>query len=241
VVESCIYGVDVNDLAVELAKLSLWILSMDGGMPLSFLNPHLRRGNSLIGARLADIGRFPRVGRSRSVQLQPSFFGENAAFKEAVATAIDRYASIEQKDSTSLNAIEEKKSLLAEAEQDLAPYKSICSFHTHVFFDRQIDDVQYQAVLDGSSDPSLVIDKHGSDYFHWELEFPGICLSKGGFTCIVCNPPYDTFTENAYFAAARGAGTGNLFSHFIASQIPLNAQDGSIGFVVPLSLACGST
>ena len=59
VVENCIYGVDLNPLAVELAKLSLWILSMAKDAPLSFLNHHLKQGNSLIGARIDDIGNYP--------------------------------------------------------------------------------------------------------------------------------------------------------------------------------------
>ncbi len=50
VVERCLYGVDVNPEAVELAKLSLWIESLARGKPFTFLNAHLRCGNSLIGA-----------------------------------------------------------------------------------------------------------------------------------------------------------------------------------------------
>ncbi|MEI8132005.1 MAG: DNA methyltransferase, partial [Leptolinea sp.] len=59
VVENCIYGVDINPLAVELAKLSLWILSMAKDQPLSFMNHHLKCGNSLVGARLEEIGNYP--------------------------------------------------------------------------------------------------------------------------------------------------------------------------------------
>ena len=53
VVEACIYGVDLNPLAVELAKLSLWLTTIATDQPLNFLDHHLRCGNSLIGARLA--------------------------------------------------------------------------------------------------------------------------------------------------------------------------------------------
>ncbi len=53
VVQSCIYGVDLNPLAVELAKLSLWLSTVAKDRPLSFLDHHLRTGNALIGARLA--------------------------------------------------------------------------------------------------------------------------------------------------------------------------------------------
>src|SRR3989304_4948877 len=55
VVESCIYGVDLNPLAVELAKLTLWLTTMAKSKPLSFLNHHLRVGNSLIGARVSEL------------------------------------------------------------------------------------------------------------------------------------------------------------------------------------------
>lgn len=50
VVARCIYGVDLNPLAAELAKVSLWLESMEAGRPLSFLDSHLKVGNSLLGA-----------------------------------------------------------------------------------------------------------------------------------------------------------------------------------------------
>jgi hypothetical protein len=53
VVRRCIYGVDVNPLAVELCKVSLWMESIDPGLPLTFLESHIRCGNSLIGATRA--------------------------------------------------------------------------------------------------------------------------------------------------------------------------------------------
>jgi hypothetical protein len=65
VVERCLYGVDLNPLAVELAKLSLWIWSAQRDRPLCFLDHHLRCGNSLIGARLADLGQPPVMSKAR--------------------------------------------------------------------------------------------------------------------------------------------------------------------------------
>jgi hypothetical protein len=55
VAQSCVYGVDINPLAVELAKLSIWLGTAAGDRPLSFLDHHLRTGNSLVGTRLADL------------------------------------------------------------------------------------------------------------------------------------------------------------------------------------------
>ncbi len=56
VLKRCVYGVDRNRLAVELAKLSLWLHSFTVGAPLSFLDHHLRQGDSLFGAWVADTG-----------------------------------------------------------------------------------------------------------------------------------------------------------------------------------------
>jgi hypothetical protein len=54
VAERCLYGVDLNPLAVELAKVSLWLETLSRGRPLSFLDAHLRCGNSLLSAPLRD-------------------------------------------------------------------------------------------------------------------------------------------------------------------------------------------
>jgi len=49
VVRRCIYGVDMNPLAVEICKVSLWMESIEPGLPLTFLESHIRCGNALIG------------------------------------------------------------------------------------------------------------------------------------------------------------------------------------------------
>ncbi len=71
VVESCIYGVDLNPLAVELAKLTLWLSTMAKTKPLSFLNHHLKAGNSLIGAKVADLDEIPKAKgkKAKSIDL----------------------------------------------------------------------------------------------------------------------------------------------------------------------------
>ncbi|MFI6434135.1 Eco57I restriction-modification methylase domain-containing protein [Streptomyces sp. NPDC050759] len=50
VISRCVYGVDLNPMAVELAKVSLWIESLEPGKPLSFLDSHIKYGNGLVGA-----------------------------------------------------------------------------------------------------------------------------------------------------------------------------------------------
>ncbi|MGV9844514.1 Eco57I restriction-modification methylase domain-containing protein [Streptomyces fungicidicus] len=50
VIARCVYGVDLNPMAVELAKVSLWLEALEPGKPLGFLDAHVRHGNGLIGA-----------------------------------------------------------------------------------------------------------------------------------------------------------------------------------------------
>ncbi|WP_405668988.1 Eco57I restriction-modification methylase domain-containing protein [Streptomyces sp. NBC_00055] len=50
VVARCIYGVDLNPMAVELAKVSLWLEALEPGKPLGFLDAHIKHGNALLGA-----------------------------------------------------------------------------------------------------------------------------------------------------------------------------------------------
>ena len=65
VLKRCIYGVDKNPLAVELAKVSLWLHSFTVGAPLSFLDHHLRCGDSLLGLRVTEaVDELNRDGRT---------------------------------------------------------------------------------------------------------------------------------------------------------------------------------
>ncbi len=59
VAEQCLYGVDVNPMAVELAKLALWLETVAIDAPLAFLDHHLQTGDSLIGARIDGLDSLP--------------------------------------------------------------------------------------------------------------------------------------------------------------------------------------
>ncbi len=59
IVERCIYGVDINPLAVELARVSLWIATLDPGLPFSFLDHKIKVGNSLVGCWLDGVEDYP--------------------------------------------------------------------------------------------------------------------------------------------------------------------------------------
>ncbi|WP_437633490.1 Eco57I restriction-modification methylase domain-containing protein [Sorangium sp. So ce854] len=65
VAERCLYGVDLDPLAVDLARLSLWLVVGQADLPLSFLDGRLRCGDSLVGASRAEVGAFPAGALSR--------------------------------------------------------------------------------------------------------------------------------------------------------------------------------
>ena len=55
IMKRCIFGVDINPLAVELARVSLWLDSFAIGVPLTYLNHHIKAGDSTIGSWRKDI------------------------------------------------------------------------------------------------------------------------------------------------------------------------------------------
>ncbi|MEZ5283764.1 MAG: N-6 DNA methylase [Vicinamibacterales bacterium] len=87
VAEHCLYGVDLNPTAVQLARLSLWLATLAADRPLTFLDHRLAVGDSLIGARLTDLPHPPRSpGREAPDARQASLFDEAAL--EALARQV---------------------------------------------------------------------------------------------------------------------------------------------------------
>ena len=88
VMKRCVYGVDINPLAVELAKLSLWLDSFTIGTPLTFLDHHIKCGDSLLGLRLDD------VQSSTLQKTLDSWTGTLLANSESIAEAINASADL---------------------------------------------------------------------------------------------------------------------------------------------------
>jgi Alw26I/Eco31I/Esp3I family type II restriction m6 adenine DNA methyltransferase len=218
VVEACIYGVDLNPLAVELAKLSLWLTTIASDSPLNFLDHHLRCGNSLIGARLDQLGSLPqKKGRRTGRPLQQILIA-GSSFKQAVTEAISQIHEIETGVSSDVAQVKEKeKRWEAEVLPRLAPYKKIADLWTNTFFDKPLSEEEYLAsaqeilaaakVGENQMQESAVlyhIKEMEKPYFHWELEFPEVFFSEdgshkenAGFDAVVTNPPYDILKRSA--------------------------------------------
>ena len=115
VLKRCIYGVDKNPLTVELAKVSLWLHSFTVGAPLSFLDHHLRCGDSLIGLRVHDATEeMKRLGKMYS----PSAI-------QAAENATGGMQRIEEMSDADISEVEASASLFHEVEKTTAELRTL--------------------------------------------------------------------------------------------------------------------
>ncbi len=210
VVESCVYGVDLNPMAVELAKLSLWLHTVAKGEPLSFLDHHIRCGNSLIGAKIENLSNLPELRRTRrstnqsQIEIQMAF-----PFADRVATAIGHYLLIEETESRTADQIHAKEHQLDIAQQMLRFHKGVANLWTSLYFGNDVSRSTYHQALNAlrSQDTdalenllsyqqaqAIATEKR---FFHWEIEFPEVFRDRHGrekdnpgFDAVVGNPPY---------------------------------------------------
>ncbi|RKU17102.1 hypothetical protein C6500_16100 [Candidatus Poribacteria bacterium] len=210
VVESCVYGVDLNPMAVELAKLSLWLHTVAKGEPLSFLDHHIRCGNSLIGAKIENLSNLPELRRSRrnTSETQTEILME-FPFTDKVARAIGHYLLIEEMESRTADQIHAMEHQLDIAQQMLRFHKGVANLWTSVYFGNDVSRATYHQALNAlrSQDTDALenllsyrrAQGIGTEkkFFHWEIEFPEVFRDKHGrekdnpgFDAVVGNPPY---------------------------------------------------
>ncbi len=219
VVESCVYGVDSNPMAVELAKLSLWLHTVAKGEPLSFLDHHIRCGNSLIGAKIENLPNLPELRRNRRNSISiPMKSGTSQSqtemqmefpFTDRVATAIGHYLLIEEMESRTADQIHAKEHQLDIAQKMLRFHKGVANLWTSVYFGNDVSQSDYHQALNAlhSRDTNALENlpfycraqgiATEKKFFHWEIEFPEVFRDKHGrekdnpgFDAVIGNPPY---------------------------------------------------
>jgi hypothetical protein len=198
----CIFGVDLNPFAVELARLSLWMDSFIFGTPLSFIEHHVQHGNSLMGASVQDFIQYNAV----EVR-QNDFFVENlsARFDELrkVMQELDAMrdttaAEVEQSKALWKNSIAPKLNLLSRA------LSFICTRRAMLAEGKRGDCEELSKTPDligqlfsesrTSSAALKQIESYAAQYhfFHYEVAFPeAFAGERKGFDIIVGNPPWD--------------------------------------------------
>lgn len=217
VASACIYAVDINPLAVELAKLSMWLITLAKGKPLSFLDHHLRVGNSLVGASIFDISddlqaEQRRVKRRKAAERaaaagQMMMFSD-ADFTEGVRFAVEQMTAIETTIPDTVSDVKRQEQLYADLTKRLSGWKRAADVWAARSFGLDLTAEQWQAVqtfsTNGAVPPAIqkildeaqrIADEH--KFFHWELAFPEIFFNADGtpkdapgFDAVIGNPPY---------------------------------------------------
>jgi type I restriction-modification system DNA methylase subunit len=249
VMKRCIYGVDLNEMAVELAKLSLWLRSFTVGAPLSFLDHHLKAGNSLIGTAVdtvVDEIQADLFGNVRDEILRGTRFLQDAAFNTD-ATLTDVKASAEA---------------FRTYQDTMRPYKRLLDLWTAQHFGvENTKDLVFQsarevimayqdgeeASLKAEHDAVARTDQLRKEnrLFHWELEFPEVFYEldppgdrdNPGFDAVIGNPPYGyrvTGDIDDYLEEVFGkAESENVAEYFVEKCFGILKQSSDWGMIIP--------
>ena len=254
VLQSCIYGVDLNPMAVELTKVSLWINAMVKDKPLNFLDHHIKRGNSLIGATPELIaqgvpdGAFDLVtGDDKKV----AKYFKDINKKQRMGTTLDKWGEKAQPDYIEefarlanmeedsargvvdkcrayhrLNDTEELRKLrLAADAWTAAFFAPLNEMHSLVPTSGEVKRLGSQALLD---DPMAKLVKEIADrykFFHWFLEFPEV-FAAGGFDVILGNPPWERIKlQEKEFFAAKDSKVANATTAAARKKLILNLKE----------------
>ena len=243
VLKRCIYGVDLNEMAVELAKLSLWLDSFTLGAPLSFLDHHLKYGNSLIG--VLDIATVIPVSQ---------IFSE---YQKALSFMI------QVSELTDATISEAKKSydLYSQGQKAIGPIRRRFNVATAKYFMdigtslKRVE--QLAATLDFDKEPyAEIVEKckgalqiaEEKKFFHWRLEFPEVFYTEKsekenpGFDCVIGNPPYGLLSKEAYFKQSLSFinPSWDIYVAFFERGISVVKKDRLVSYIVPVSWETGA-
>jgi len=204
IVERCLFGVDLNPTAVQLAQVALWIESLAGDRPLSFFAHHIRCGNSLLGTWLDRLRKPLFADEDGEQDNQLEMFAHD--IDQQIAAALDERLLIDaelppdvRKDTP--QEYEYKSDRLQKAEGDVAQAKLFFCLRNAAAFLPAVKKVWWTLLR--TPDLRKYAEKQpwwsdfervcaAQKFFHWELEFPEVFRGeKKGFDCVLGNPPWD--------------------------------------------------
>jgi hypothetical protein len=260
VAQRCLYGVDKNPLATDLARLSLWLATLARDHEFTFLDHALKSGDSLVGLTQAQIAA---AHWDTSKPGLPLF---RQLVKERVAEAMKGRAEIQGAPDDTARVIQEQRHRSLEArlrEVRLMGDAVIAAFFTEDKPKaRETKRAEVESWLGGSP---VAWDKlaamaatlrqgvHPLPAFHWEVEFPEVfARENGGFDSIVGNPPFagmvttSKSNKKGYIDWLQtlhefAHGNADLVSHFFRRAFSLLRQDGVFGLLATNTIRQGDT
>ncbi|MDC1207995.1 hypothetical protein N8005_01525 [Litorivicinus sp.] len=244
VAERCLYGVDINPLAVELAKLSIWLMTLSKGKPFGFLDHNLRSGDSLLGVTELNQLLYLDMEYSEDEQSQKPLFAQdiNQNLEEAIMLRsqlrscpirdirdVEVMAHLDRQARAKLELCE----LVADAlvgETLKAGARKADTTVLAIEVDRCFGGAEeYREIIGKKAKEGLAAGlpegKRDRRPFHWCLEFPEVFFSPNpGFNVFIGNPP---FLGGKKISSAYGT----LYEKYL-KKVNLNRQKGAINYVV---------
>lgn len=236
VIEHCLYGVDINPMAVEMAKLSLWLVSMDPHRPFTFLDDRLVTGDSLLGItsldRLEYMHMDPKKGRA--IHTEDTLFDLTAGVRDLVAAVAEARKKLADIDGSTLKGLARKRSVLTEVEQktsrarlfaDLCVGAALANAKrgdrglrdgslAAADYARRIEPTETEARQKAKEwlETDRPDDGFRREPLHWPLVFPEV-IENGGFDAVIGNPP---FLGGKKISGAAGSAYRDYLVHGIA-------------------------
>lgn len=271
VADRCIYGVDINPMAVEMAKLSLWLITLQRDRPFTFLDHALKCGDSLLGvSHFEQLHNFSLRPGTRQITFA------TADLAKSVDEASTKRRLLEGLPSNDHTQIEAKNRLHAEAEAATAKVKALADCLISLEL-RGLDGDAYEDQRTAEAEKVQLLMKRdanaslnsqtptinqlfahareqlrGRRPFHWSVEFPEV-FARGGFDAFVGNPPYmggkkisgrlgNEYRNYIVAHIAQGTrGVADLCVFFFLRILELSRCGGCGGLVVTSSLIEGDT
>jgi N-6 DNA Methylase/Eco57I restriction-modification methylase len=244
VAQRCLYGVDINPMAVQLGRLSLWLATLAADRPLTFLDHRLRAGNSLVGASLEDLARQPPGARRRAGRwTKPLPLFDDQERDQDLRRAVDTRNAIAVEPGNTLAEVRAKERALAgltSGNTSLARWKEACDLWCAWWFwpaDGLSRRPPFGPLLDALLERGFLPDhiaRPGLEearqtasrerFFHWTFEFPEVFSTSGGdtgtgFDAIVGNPPWEMLRGDPGSGQAAGAASSALIDFARGSGI----------------------
>jgi len=215
IAEHCLYGADINPLAVEMAKLSLWLITMDRERPFGFLDDRLVCGDSLLGLALMDQLEYLHPDPVAGRKLNADTLDFAAAWRRRLQEAADLRRRITAAPVVSIRDVEHKVRMLAEADKISGTLTVVANVVTAAGLTaaklkgKQRDAefaklaLQVTYAVEGESDTlttwaraALQTDRPAGTAdrqpLHWPLAFPEVFVDavQPGFDAVIGNPPF---------------------------------------------------
>lgn len=188
----CIYGVDLNNISVQLARLAVWIHTFVPGLPLSFLDRNLVRGNALVG-----IGTVDDIKAKLADANTPLFRCDPESLLGKAAKPLRRLANL---NDATVAEVRQARGAQKEATDAVATTKALCDLLTASRISNQpmVKDFQFHdwerrsENLEAVHEAAVAAQELSSlAALHFPVRFPEVFLrQRSGFDVILGNPPW---------------------------------------------------